>query len=133
MKYAVIKQRLINELVRSSDAQEAGQIWQIDGSYDQLEGEILTGNPDPEFDKLKIALEFWAGWLDARNHDWRYYEGIHASDWPKLAKLIADDLRADRETVDERITRHFDYRCREERPGIGKRLARLLTGRGSKP
>lgn len=117
---------MINELRRSADAHEAGQIWQIDGSYDQLQSDILTDNPGPEFDKLKIALEFWAGWIDSRNHDWKFYEGIKAPDWPQLARLIVNDLTADRETVDERVRRHFDYRIREERPGILQRLAALL-------
>lgn len=128
MKYEEIKQRLTSELWRSADAHEMGQIWEIDGSYDQLEQEILTDHPEPNFDKLKIALEFWAGWIDSRNHDWKFYEGIEASDWPKLARVIVNDLKADRETVDERVTRHFDYRIREVSPGIWKRLAKFVKG-----
>lgn len=132
MKYAETKQRLIDELLHSEDAHDAGQIWSIDGSYDQLEEDVLVDNPGSEFDKLKIALEFWAGWIDARNHDWKYYEGIKASDCPQLARLIVQDLKADRETVDERIRRHFDYRYREDKPWIWERLWAVLTGRGNK-
>lgn len=126
MKYEEIKQRLISELSRSADSHEMGQVWEIDGSYDQLEQDVLTDNSDAIFDKLKIAVEFWAGWIDSRNHDWKFYEGIKASDWPTLARIIVDDLRADRETLDERVTRHFDYRNREEGPGIWERLARFV-------
>lgn len=126
MNYREAKQKLIDELVRSVEAQEAGKIWEIDGSLDQLEEEILTHNPEPEFDKLKIAIEFWSGWIDSRNHSWKFYEGIKASDWPQLARLIVDDLRADREPDDGRIKRHFDYRNRVERPGVLQRLAGLL-------
>jgi hypothetical protein len=132
MKYAEIKQKLIDELTHSADAHDAGRVWDIDGLYDQLEGEVLRDDPGREFDKLTIALEFWAGWIDARNHAWKFYEGIEVSDWPRLARLIVEDLRADRETVDERVKRHFDYRCRAERPGVWGRLVGLLTGRGHK-
>lgn len=126
MTYAAGKQRLIDELLRSADAQESGRIQEIDGSFDQLE-ECILNNPDPEFDRLRTAPEFWAGWIDAGNHDWLFYEGIEASDWPRLARLIAEDLKADRETSDERIKKHFDYRLREKRTGIWKCLARMLT------
>jgi len=126
MKYTELKERLINELTRSAEAHEAGQIWQIDGAVDELEAAILIDNDEPEFDKLKIALEFWSGWIDSRNHDWLFYKGIDASDWPQLAKLIVNDLRADRETTDERVREHFDYRVRTKRPGYFERLARLF-------
>ena len=35
----------------------------------------------PEFNKLIFAHEFWAGWLDAREHDWMFYEPIKQADW----------------------------------------------------
>ena len=49
----------------------------------------------PEFKKLFIALNFWDSWQDARNHEWRYYEGISESDWPRLAKILIDDIKED--------------------------------------
>jgi hypothetical protein len=132
MKYEEVKQRLIDELLQSADAHEAGNIWQIDGSCEQLEEMLLTNNPEPEFDKLKIALEFWNGWIDSRNHDWMFYEGIEESDWPKLARLIVDDLKMERETADERVRSHFDYRISETKPGIWERLAGLVRSKGDK-
>jgi hypothetical protein len=38
-------------------------------------------------------LNFWDGWQDARNHDWRFYKGIDASDWSILARIIIRNLK----------------------------------------
>lgn len=124
--YEQTKQKLIEELLRSAEMHEAGQIWEIDGSWELLEGDVLKPDTGPDFDKLIIAFEFWSGWIDSRNHDWLYYEGIKMDDWPRLARQIVDDLNADRETVEERITRHFDYRNRVKGSGVWSRLAGLL-------
>ncbi len=129
--YNQIKQRLIDELTHSALAHEAGDIWNIDGSYNELEGQILIGDHGPEFDKFVIALEFWSGWIDARNHEWKYYEGIEPSDWPHLARSIANNLSADRETDDERIKVHFDYRNRRHQKGILQRLTEFFGFRNA--
>ena len=33
----------------------------------------LPRGQGPKWDKVFIALHFWDGWIDASNHDWRYY------------------------------------------------------------
>jgi hypothetical protein len=126
LSYKEWKQQIIEALRRAATAQESGRISEVDDLYDSIDAE-LPRDGGPEFDKLLIALEFWAGWIDSRNHDWKFYEGIGGSDWPKLARQISDDLQSDRETEDERIRKHFDYRFREEVPGIWQRLRRYLS------
>ena len=125
MGYEETRRKVIEELLRSAAAHEAGNIWQIDGSYDEMQSRILSEDA-PEFEKLSIAVEFWGGWIDARNHDWMYYKGIGALDWPKLARQIAADLGADMYTEDERIREHFDPRYRVETPGVWERLKKYL-------
>ncbi|HXV97351.1 MAG TPA: hypothetical protein VEC93_02940 [Anaerolineae bacterium] len=119
LSYTEAKQIMIDALLRSASKHEAGLFVEIDYSYDTLDSE-LPRNDKPEFDKLFIALNFWDGWIDARNHDWKYYEGIRAEDWPRLARNIVADLDADQEITDELIRSHFDFRSRIKHPGILK-------------
>lgn len=35
-----------------------------------------------EDDRLSLALNFWEGWADSAEHQWLYYEGMSADDWP---------------------------------------------------
>jgi hypothetical protein len=127
MDYEETKQKIISELLRSAAEQEAGNIWGIDGCFDDLEFSVKSDDT-PEFDKLTIAMEFWAGWIDSRNHDWMFYKGIESSDWPKLARKIAEDLAADRYTDDQRIRDHFDSRYYVEPRSLWQRLKNYLTG-----
>jgi hypothetical protein len=79
--------------------------------YDDLKA-VLPRGSDPRWTKVFIALHFWDGWIDASNHDWRYYEPILKSDWPTLARELASDLRADREVSNPFILNRFDLRSK---------------------
>jgi hypothetical protein len=120
-RYHALRERFASDLDRAAQAQDAGNLPGIETGYEALD-EVLPRGESAEYDKLHIALNFWDGWIDARNHDWHYYEGIAEQDWPNLARLIAADLRADREPRDERIRRHFDLRDSNERPSLWNRL-----------
>jgi hypothetical protein len=74
-----------------------------------LDGGLPRGS-GAELDKLFIALSFWDGWIDARNHEWQYYPGIEESDWPKLAKEIVKALAKDQEITQPTVLAHFDLR-----------------------
>jgi hypothetical protein len=92
--------------------------------YEEL-GAMLPRNSDSHWDKLLVALEFLDGWIDSHNHDWHYYEGIVAADWPQLARRLAQDLRDDREIEDERVLRHFKGR-HPVKPGLWERLTHFF-------
>ena len=109
MQYDKLRERLASHLEMAAEAQEAGNLPAIETGFDVLD-EVLPRGEGPEYDKLHIAFHFWDGWIDARNHDWQYYKGIGEQDWPQLARLIASDLRADREPQEKRILQHFDLR-----------------------
>ena len=125
LSYSEAKQAMISGLLQAASEQEASRLSEIERSYDTIDAN-LPRDAGPEFDKLFIALNFWDGWIDARNHDWQYYEGIRAEDWPQLAKRIVDDLKADREISDELVRKHFDFKNQVNEPGIFKRLAGIL-------
>ena len=101
---------MVAELLRSADAHEADQLAEIGKNYDTLDVS-LPRTVDPEARKsLFIALAFLDGWVDARNHDWSHYKHILSGDWPRLARLLAADLQADRPVRDPDILYHFDQR-----------------------
>ena len=67
---------------------------------------------DARWDKVFVALSFWDGWIDASNHEWKYYEPIQKDDWPRLVDEIARSLREDREVTNSVILKRFGLRKR---------------------
>ncbi len=125
LRYSEAKQDMISGLLQAASEHEAARLSQIEAPYDTLD-ERLPRDTGSEFDKLFIALNFWDGWIDARNHDWHYYEGIGAEDWPRLARSIVEDLKADREISDELVRKHFDFKNQAKEAGVFKQLAGIL-------
>ena len=112
LSYEEGRQEMIKGLLRAAAAHEAGRLAliEIPESYDLLDFG-LPRDGGPEFDKLLVALEFWGGWIDSRNHDWQYYDGIGAADWPRLARSIAADLDVDREITSQLRLRTICRMC----------------------
>jgi hypothetical protein len=125
MLYDELRERFASDLERAAEAQQAGNFAGIENGYDALDA-ILPRGEGAEYDKLHIALHFWDGWIDARNHDWRYYQGIGQQDWPDLARVLAADLRAGREPSEKRILKHFDLRPAAMRPSLWDRVMAKL-------
>jgi hypothetical protein len=121
LKYSEAKQAFIDGLSHNADAQEAGRYEEVGAGFDELDG-ALPREVEPEFNKLFIALDFWDGWIDSRNHNWLYYKGIEQSDWPVLAKRIVKSLEADQEISEPMVLRHFGLRGREYSEGPIRRL-----------
>jgi hypothetical protein len=122
LSYSEAKQLFIDGLTSDAIAHESGRYEDVGAGFDDLDAE-LPRNQEAEFDKLFIALNFWDGWIDARNHDWKYYEGIGRSDWPRMARTIVANLSEDLEIRDPLVLAHFDFRQRDESKGT---LARLI-------
>jgi hypothetical protein len=93
-------------LRRDASFHESGQFDAIGEGYDDAEGELLPLEERRERD-VGIAISFWDGWIDSRNHDWQYYEGITQKDWPILAHMIASALEARDPISDSRVLEHF--------------------------
>ena len=119
--YEYLRERFVVCLDAAVRAQESDDLQAIDAGFDQLDSELPRG-AGPEFDKLHVALEFWDGWIDARNHNWMYYPGLAAGDWPRLARTIVQDLQQNREISDERVLERFDFRRRPVRTSFWSRL-----------
>ena len=87
----------------------SGDYWRIGDSYDEFVDK-LPRKDDPQFKNLFIALNFWNGWQDARDHSWLFYKGIFQNDWPTLAYALIADIEEDREITNTLILKYFDLR-----------------------
>jgi hypothetical protein len=125
LDYLQAKRAFIDGLSQDIDAQEAGRYQEVGAGFDYVDAELPRVH-GPEFDKLFIALNFWDGWIDSRNHNWLYYKGIRQSDWPVLAKRIVKSLEADEDISDPLVLGHFDLRARESSKGPIRRLVERL-------
>ncbi|HKO96622.1 MAG TPA: hypothetical protein VJU86_06510 [Pyrinomonadaceae bacterium] len=110
LTYLEAKQAFIDGFSRDINAHAAGRYEEVGAGFDDLDG-ALPREVGPEFVKLFIALNFWDGWIDSRNHAWLYYDGIEQFDWPVLAKHIVESLEADQEITEPTVLRHFDLRA----------------------
>ena len=106
MTYAEARDALVTQLRQDAAAHEAGQYDSIGRRFDAVEHRFPRGTA-PELGRLHVALTFWDGWANARNHG--FPSGpIRATDWPRLARAVAADLEADRDITDEVVLKHFD-------------------------
>jgi hypothetical protein len=104
--YEEAQANLICYLSQAADSHCSGKFSVIGEAFDKFD-QRLPRTHDPRFKKLLIALNFWDGWCDARNHEWQYYSGIQKDDWPQLARLVVADLESDREITNEVLLHHF--------------------------
>lgn len=108
-------------LRREAAAQQAGDLQAIGACVEELEMRVRALRLDaPE---LERAFTFWDWWIDARNHDWRYHEGIARDDWPRLARHVADTVESGAPPSDPVLLRYLEQLTR---PGPLARLVRWL-------
>src|ERR687884_707534 len=98
LTYAAARDALVTELRANAADHEAARYDAIGRRFDRVEHEFPTGTA-PELARLHIALTFWDGWIDARNNGWPR-GAIGVSDWPVLARRVADDLQKDNDVPD---------------------------------
>jgi hypothetical protein len=53
--------------------------------------------------RLSVALNLWEGWSDSAAHNWLYYDGMKADDWPRLALAVIDAIEHDRPIDDAKL------------------------------
>jgi hypothetical protein len=105
--YASARNSLVGELLKDAAAHEAGHYDEIGRRFDGIERELPRGAAPP-LTKLRVALTFWDGWIDARDRRWQPGGNIDKGEWPMLARRIASDLAQDHEISDARVGARFD-------------------------
>lgn len=121
---AAARDAIIATLERDAAAHAAGRFADIGRDYDAIDAAMPRTGAGVEH-ALHVALAFWDGWIDARNHDWRFYEPIAPSDWPRLARSVIDDLSAEREIADPMVLARFTA---PPRPSLWARLKARFSG-----
>jgi hypothetical protein len=105
-----------------ADAQAAGRAETIGERFDDVYGEILPLAPTFSVG-VNIGFTFWDWWIDARNHQWLYYDGISESDWPRLARHVAHAIESGEPVSDPVLIRHFEAHAK---PGLLTRFLKWL-------
>ena len=129
--YAASRDMLVEQLRLDAAAHEAGAYDEVGRRFDSVERHFPHGT-SPELGRLHIALTFWDGWVDARNHGWPRGP-IALDDGPTLARRVADDLAADAEISDALVLSRFDL---VRHPRLNERvqtLAARLRARDDEP
>ena len=106
MTYENARDAIVTPLRQDATAHDAEQYDTVGRRFDALEHRFPRGTA-PELGRLHIALTFWDGWVHARNHGWPPGP-IAIDEWPRLARVVADDLAADRDITDATILTHFN-------------------------
>ena len=115
---------LASALEADADAHDAGRHDSVGERYDDV---LLEVTPfwDSHAHVLSMGFHFWDCWVDARNHDWKYYPNANEGDWPRLARAVAAALRSgeDPDGVPERLLapgrtlrQRLEARFRRKRP-----------------
>jgi hypothetical protein len=128
LTYAEARDALIEHLTRDAAMHDAERYDEIGRRFDHVE-HLFPHGTAPELTKLHVALSFWDGWIDARNHGWQGQGNVKKDEWPALARSVVADLAADRDITDRQVSTRFDIAAHS---GIGERaqiLAARLRGR----
>jgi CheY-like chemotaxis protein len=107
LSYGNARNSLVGELLKDAMAHEAGHYDEIGRRFDGIEREFPRGAA-PQLTRLRVALAFWDGWIDARNREWPTGGNIDKGEWPMLARRIASDLAHDYDIADARVGARFD-------------------------
>src|SRR5512139_3889569 len=124
--YSICKPMVLDALARCITLHEAGQYQEMSDVYDSLDQDLPRGR-GPRAYKIWIAVNFLDGWVDSSNHYWSLYDDIDRDDWPHLAKLLIDDIEAERDVTNEILIKHFDFRGRTHSLVV-ELLGKILVG-----
>ena len=106
VKYGMSRDSIVGGLLIDAAAHEAGRFDEIGRRFDRIDGELRERGALP---RLRMALAFWNGWIDARDRGWQPDATIPKAEWPMLARRIASDLAQDQEISEARVGARFGF------------------------
>lgn len=118
----------IRSIEKALEAHESGNVLSIEDGLEKFEVLIPREDLAPN-SLLFLTQEFWSGWADSAIHGWHFYEPLGKDDWPRLARILLDDLRANREVTDSVIVSKFRVAPRLKSDSILSRLWRRIRGK----
>jgi len=93
---------LASALEADAALQETGDVRQLGAAQERTWVQVVAIAPDYSA-PVGLAFTFWDQWADAANHEWRHYDPVTRSDWPRYAREIAEGLRQGRLPDDKRL------------------------------
>lgn len=121
------REHAINYLSQAIESHERGDFLSVGDGFDEYD-QMLPRQEISADDLLYITLEFWESWADTAEHTWEFYPPFTESDWPKLARILLEDLKANRKVTDKTILDHFVQKPRPPKRSLLERLKDLLSG-----
>ena len=94
-------------LRKAADDQDAGNLAALGDGFTALEVAIAKYN-GANLALLRDIYTFWDEWVDARNHDWRYYP-FQPHEWPLMARSIADDISRGASISNQKWLAHLSH------------------------
>jgi len=125
-QYDAARKHAINWLTHSLELHEAGDYLSIGDGYDEYD-RMLPRDGLKSDDPLIIALEFWDRWIDTAEHSWKFYPGFGKDDWPRLARILLEDLKASRVVSDKVLLESFSPKPHKAKRGMVERLKKLMS------
>ena len=98
--------KVIAILRRDADLHDQGLVQQLGADFDEVDSSLEPGS------SLRgLPWIFYDSWIDERNHDFPgFYKGITKSDWPTLARILADNLEKKQDITEPRLLSNFSPR-----------------------
>jgi hypothetical protein len=113
---------IVRGLTAAIAAHNEHRVFDIHKGWDEV------ARPERNDPRVSIALNFWEGWADSAAHQWLFYDGMRADDWPRLALILIDALEHQRDIVDPKLTQFSQSRLPS---GPSRLLARVRALLGS--
>ena len=129
-RYEQARLLAIESLQGALIAHREGKIHDIEDNLDDYDKLIPRDDITPN-SLLMITLEFWSGWSDSAVHGWLFYDPMTENDWPRLAKVLIDDLKADREVTNKEILDIFSVDTTPKGPSWISKMLEKIKGKQS--
>ncbi len=106
-KYEEAKSIAIIGLEKALIAHDDANWLELENNLDVFEITIPREEVAPN-SLLYLTLEFWSAWADSANHDyWKFYPPMDKNDYPRLAKVLLNNLQSNTEVKNEEIIENF--------------------------
>jgi hypothetical protein len=106
-KYEEAKSIAIKGLEKALISHENANWLELENNLDLYENAIPREEVSPN-SLLYLTLEFWSAWADSANHDhWDFYPPMGKNDYPRLAKILLNNLQSNAEVTNEEIVKNF--------------------------
>ena len=127
-KYEAARKFAIDSIEKALVAHERGDDSSIENGLEEFQGLIPREELAPN-SLLLLTEEFWCGWSSCAEHDWQFFEPLGKDDWPRLARILLDDLTSNREVTDSVLLSEFRVVPKDESGSFLSRLWGRIRGK----